>query len=160
MLVWTVQEIKMWTHKKAQRWPFCTRTCSTADVLMLNNVLIHTALLQDYCAGFRVSFSVHIIHTHPSYLNESVLWPKPSAVCRRSWVQRADILSRPWPITVKVKAVARLRPCQVTQTGCEFRWVDLGLRLGLGLRVGFSLGYSLLQDSDEYEFIVVKLMFV
>lgn len=78
-----------------------------------------------------------------SYLNQPVLRPEPGLVCRRSWVQGADVLSGPGALTMQVEAVANFRPHQVAQAWNKLRGVSLGLRMALGL--GFRLNKSLLK---------------
>lgn len=88
----------------------------------------------------------HALDVHTVYLHQPVLRSEPCVVRRRSWVQRADVLSRSGSFAVQVESVTCLRPDQVAQSGGELRRVDFGpqLRLRLGLGEMFSWGQRLL----------------
>lgn len=103
-----------------------------------------TAGLLDWITPRRPS-----IHTLSSYLDESVLRPEAGAVCGRSRVQGADVLSRSRAFAVEVEAVARLRPHQVAQTWNELGRVDPEPWLGWCLGVSFRLSKSLLEESER-----------
>lgn len=82
-----------------------------------------------------------------AYLDQPVLWAEPGVVCRRSWVEGADVLAGPGSVAVQVEAVAVFRAHQVAETWRQPGQVCLGVRMGLGL--AFSLGRGLLETEKR-----------